>query len=209
MDTLQPIINLLPEEMREYGMFILAGVGLLLLAVLLLLLKSLVRSLFRGRAQKRDPQRDLLENLASYPPPFAKPGPNRLTVQGVPVRVRLVVVASAGKTVTLDEKWVEPMLDQLIRGLGAILKHDQPRVRVWPAQLSSKGFTVNFHRLTKKPEEESEPSRWVMVAGQTPARPRSFLLGLALWADEETNLGRLTLEPDQWTDLLRVKTLEN
>jgi hypothetical protein len=33
-----------------------------------------------------------------------------------------------------------------------------------------------------------------------------ILLGLALWTDEPTTLGRLTLEPDQWPVVLNVGT---
>jgi hypothetical protein len=86
-----------------------------------------------------------------------------------------------------------------------LVQQDKARVRVWPAQLSNQGFGPTFHRLVERPEEEGEPSRWVLVAGQTAPRPKPVLLGLALYAEEANTIGQLTLKPEQWTETLRVQ----
>jgi hypothetical protein len=33
-------------------------------------------------------------------------------------------------------------------------------------------------------------------------------LGFGLWADEPNNLGRLTLQPHQWLDVIRLRAVE-
>ena len=40
----------------------------------------------------------------------------------------------------------EGLLDLVMRGLGDVAKADQPRVKVWPSQLSNKGFAPTFAR---------------------------------------------------------------
>src|SRR5205085_1095599 len=102
---------------------------------------------------------------------------------GNPVRLRLVVVAPIGREETIDPANIERVLDQVVKGLGAIVKQDKPRVRVWPAQLSNQGFAPTFHRLVESPDKPGKPSHWLMVAGPTPPRPRPILLGIACWAD--------------------------
>jgi hypothetical protein len=104
----------------------------------------------------------------------------------------------------VDLNAVEALLDQVIHGVGDVCLYDRPRVRVWPPQLSSPGFTAKFHRLTHRPEAEGKPSHWILIAGQTPARPRPLLVGMAVYASEANLIGRLTLEPVQWTTQLRV-----
>jgi hypothetical protein len=120
-----------------------------------------------------------------------------------------VVVAPVGKQAQLDAANAEPLLEHVRRGLGAAAQQDRPRVRVWPPQLSHQGFAVKFHRLTEKPEPDGRPSRWALLAGRARVGQHYILLGLALWTDEPTTLGRLTLEPDQWPLVLNVRTGES
>lgn len=198
------IINLLPPAL---GKFLNAGGLYLIVAIVVLLaLWILYRKLFGG---KPDPESALLENLGAYPEPETDWGPKELTVEGLPVRLRLVVVAPIGKQSGLSQLEVEAQLEQLVRGMSDILRYDQPKVRVWPPQLSHQGFAVLFHRMMRKPEREKEQSHWVLVAGRTPVGRRKLLVGLALWAEEPTSIGRLTLEPDQWTNVLRVQRAED
>lgn len=212
---LQPLLDLLPPgDARNFlagpgGWIVLGAVALTLLLIAAAVLHKLWRMLFRRRpAPPPNLDRALEESLAEYPlPPRA--GPQHLTIEGIPVRVRLVVVAAMGRQLEIDENAIEGLLDQVVRGLGSVLHHDRPRVRVWPSQLSSQGFTVKFHRLTHRPEAEGQASHWILVAGQTPARPRPLLVGLALYAGEANHVGRLTLEPKQWTDVLRVRSTDS
>ncbi len=181
--------------------------------VLLLVLGSLVGSLWQFLFGRRLPvpgesDRDFEENLADCPLPVQPPGSHRLTVYHLPVRLRLVVVAPAGTEASVDATAVEKLLDHVVPGLGAIAYEDRPRIRVWPAQLSQQGFTIAFQRRTHRPEPEGQPSRWVLVSGRAQVGRHVVLLGLGLWADEPNNLGRLTLQPHQWLDVIRLRAVE-
>jgi hypothetical protein len=169
--------------------------------VLLLLLLALMRWL-RRRRPPVDPEAALIENLGDYPP--AGPGPKRLLLNGQPFRLRLVVLASAGKRPLPSGGAVEPLLDRVVYGLSEIVRQDRPQVRVWPPQLSQQGFAPRFFRLAHRPEPAGKPSPWVLVAGPVRSGSIPFLLGLALCADEPTERGNVSLQGDQWGMALRV-----
>src|SRR5205809_621715 len=73
--------------------------------------------LFRGKKKPHDPEQGLIENLAVYPAP-PKAGRRRLLLQGNPVRLRLVVIAPVGKRTFAAAGQVEPVLDDVVPGLG-------------------------------------------------------------------------------------------
>lgn len=200
--------DLLPPEhltlLQEFGVWIGLGVAVLVLLIVLRLVMSRL-----GRKPKRvDPEAGLREDLADYPPAPGEPGPKRLTVEGVPVRVRLIVVAPAGQQPGVAVDRIEEFLDQLVRGLGPIVQQDRPRVRPWPAHLSLRGFAPTFHRLVMMPDPVGEPSHWVLLAGPVKIGKFTVLLGLAVYADQASTLGRLVLEPEQWARMLRVEKRE-
>jgi hypothetical protein len=168
----------------------------------LLLLLLLILRLRRGRRPPVDPEAGLIENLADYPP--AGPGPQRLLLHGQPVRLRLVVLAPLGKRPLPANGAVEPLLDQVLRGLGDIARQDRPKIRVWPSQLSYQGFTPTFFRLTRRPEPASKPSPWILAAGLVRAGVQQFVLGMAMCADGPTMLGNLSLQANQWNEVFRV-----
>ena len=208
--TLKPFFDLLPEGARSYGMFILAGIVLVGLLVVVLLVRGTWRTLF-GRTKPggaepggAESDREFQERLASYPPP-RPPGDLQLTVYHVPVRLRLVVVAPAGKDHQVDATAIERLLDQVVPGLGAVAEQDRPRIRVWPAQLSHHGFAATFYRRTLVPEGEGHPSPWVLLAGRAQMGPQYVLLGVALLAGQPNTLGQRELDPNQWVDVLRLK----
>jgi hypothetical protein len=169
---------------------------------LLLLLLSLIFWLRRGKRPPIDPEAGLIENLGDYPP--AGPGPQRLLLHGQPFRLRLVVLAPLGKRPLPTNGAVEPLLDQVLRGLGDIARQDRPRIRVWPPQLSYQGFALTFFRLTRRPEPAGKPSPWLLAAGPVRAGGQQFLLGLALCGDGPTALGNLSLQASEWSEIFRV-----
>jgi hypothetical protein len=167
-------------------------------AAVLLLLLVLVAL---GRKKKVSPEAGLAEDLATYPPAPRGPRHYELRVMNLPVRLRLVVVAPVGKK-PLGK--VDSVLEQVFRGLGEVSIDDKPRIRVWPAQLSTTGFAPTFFRLTRKPEPDPRPSRWVLLAGPARAGSTPVLLGLACQADEPCKLGLVTLDERQWGEVLSV-----
>ena len=99
----------------------------------------------------------------------------------------------------------EELLNRVLPGLRAIIAVDRPRIRVWPPQLSQQGFATAFFRHTVTGAKEGQPSPWILVAGRSQLNQPAVLLGLAISADEPNNLGRLSLEPHQWLDVLRIR----
>ncbi len=170
--------------------------------LLLLVLLPLVLWLRRGRRRAVDPEAALIEKLGDYAP--AGPGPQRLLLHGQPLRLRLVVLAPMGKRALPVDGAVEPLLNRALHGLSDIARQDRPRIRVWPPQLSQQGFAPTFFRLTHRPEPAGKPSPWTLAAGPVRAGGQQFLLGLALWADEPTDQGNLSLQANQWSEIFRV-----
>ncbi len=212
---LGPYVEWLPPGGRDFldggGWWVVLGVAALLAFALLMLTVRLIEALggalFGRREDHADLERRLQLDLEGCPPPQTPWGDPHLACYHLPVRLRLVVIASPGKDDRVDESAVEQLLDRVVPGLGRVARHDRPFARVWPPQLSQQGFAVTFHRCASPPGAEGEPSRWVLVAGKVQAGRESFLLGLGLWAAEPNTIGRLTLEPHQWLDVLRLRSL--
>jgi hypothetical protein len=183
------------------------GVLLVGALVLLALLVVVIRILF-GRKKATPAAPNLEEDLAGYPPAPGSSGDRRLVVEGVPVRLRLVVLAPAGSQGEVDEENIEATLERIVPGLGQIFKADKPRVRIWPVQLSYEGFTKHFHRNTPIPEGERTLSPWVVVAGRAKLGKNQVMVGLAVQAIKPTTVGRLTLEAHEWDSKLRVRVRE-
>jgi len=205
-EKLQPLIDLLPEKLRNYWWVIFGVAALLIALILLAVARGLLRAAFgKRKTPPEDWAKRLREDLSTYPQPPGEPGKQRLTVYHVPVRLRLVVLAAAGTETEIDASQAEELLNRVIPGLGNTARIDRPRVRVWPAQLSQQGFATAFFRHTLTGVPEGQPSSWVLVAGRSLFTQPTVLLGLALWADKPNTLGRLSLEPHQWLDVLRIK----
>lgn len=207
--ALEPVTNLLPEGVRDFlnGGGWLAIFAILALGVLLLIWKMF----FGGRQQPRSSrewEKDEIE-LARCPMPTGSPRGRRLTVYHVPARLRLIVVAPIGKEYQVDSRGVEQLVDKIVPGLGNVVAADRPGIHVWPAQLSHQGFANTFHRCTPKPAGEDRPSRWVLLAGRAKIGKQSVLLGLGAWADEANTIGRRTLEPHEWVDVVRLERPED
>jgi hypothetical protein len=200
--------DIFPEAVREYLEGPLGIAGLVLVGLIAVyLLARMAGGLWRLVAgHKPKPKVTYAERLVDLPPLPGNPGPRRLTVEGMPVRVRLIVVAPVGKEQPVDPHDLENLLDGVLVGLKGIVLEDRPRIRVWPPQLSKQGFAPTFHREIEKPEPEGRPSRWVLVAGPALAGRKPILLGLALWADSPNTLGRLTLDTTRWGEVLRIQT---
>jgi hypothetical protein len=187
------------KELLIYG-----GAGVLGLGVLALILVKM----FGGKAPKKhkDIQKGQRESLEEYPdPPPAKPG-RRLTLDGVDVRLRLVVLVTTGKQreqIDVDE--IPELLDDLLRGLGTFVKTDKPRVKVWPPQLSVAGFAPSFFRLVESPDDVGKKSHWIRMAGVIKIGGKPFLLGMALYSEELTKFGTLELDPTAWVKHLHIE----
>lgn len=210
---LAPLTDSLPPQVRNFlddgGWWIVLGVAALVLLLLLwALVDRSVRALVRSRPRSlEEADREFHENLADYSPPAPAEG-CRLSLYHLPVRLRLVVMAAIGTEGAVEESTALELLDRVVPGLGAIVAQEQARIRVWPPQVSQQGFTLAFHRRTQRPQPEGELSHWVLAAGRAQAGRQAILLGLAMWTDEPTTIGRLSIDTYQWLDVLRIKPME-
>jgi hypothetical protein len=205
-DFLKPLIDLLPPDARP---FFTNGGWLIPFAVIgfifLLIAWSLLKRLFAKR-RAVSTEMDLTEDLGAYPIPPALWGTRRLTLHGLPVRIRLVVAAPLGhegRYVHADQ--MERLLDQIVPGLSHFLNADKPRVVVWPTQLSAQGFAAAFRRNAQRPDPDKPLSRWVLVMGRGLVDRRPLVFGFAMLADKDNTLGRVELQhPHQWMEVLRL-----
>jgi hypothetical protein len=207
-----------PEWFRNIGLaevmywyIFLALAGALSLFILFMLLKGIKGFLGRmfmgvGGAHKvKKIESKLEEHLAEYPKPKASTGDRQLLIERVPCRLRLVAIAPAGKADEIDEDEIPKMLNRVVSGLGEVFQADKPRVRIWPIQVSYEGFAKHFHRNTITPEEEDEPTPWVIVAGRCKLGKQQIMLGMAALAVKPTTVGRRTYDSHEWAEAVRVR----
>src|SRR5262245_15068991 len=116
------LIEALPEDvgawLEGWGWYVVLGVAAFIILLLVLGLLSFLRKLFTRPAQI--PSQNLEEHFAQYPPLKPSTGDRRLTIEGVPVRLRLVVVAAAGTESRFDDQKIDKLLDRILPGLGGI-----------------------------------------------------------------------------------------
>ena len=72
-------------------------------------------------------------------------------------------------------------------------------------QVSYEGFAKHFHRNTITPEEEDEPSPWVVVAGRCKLGKQQIMLGMAALAVKPTTVGRRTYDAHEWATAVKVR----
>jgi hypothetical protein len=192
--TLFSDLSLMDVE-SHWPVLVAAGAALLV-AFLILRLRRLRRQ--RGI----DFESGLTERLADYPPAGSLPA--RIRFEGQPVHVRLVVLAPSGRG-GIQPSMVHTALEAMLYGLGDAVKADEPRVRIWPPQLSQHGFAPAFFRRVVRPEPKDLPSRWILVAGPVRFGTNTILVGLALQAREPTLRGSVVMKVDNWPDRFRVQ----
>jgi hypothetical protein len=187
------------KPLQDYWIIAAIAAGLVVAALVLLKI---------ARSRKKEPldlEKGLREDLRTYPAAPASHDPRRLSVNGIPGRLRLVVMAPTGKTQeNIMPDHVAELLNNVVRGLGAFVMSDKPRIKVWPPQLSITGFAPTFHRLVESPDSVDKPSRWVKLAGPARTGKRPILLGVAVYADEPCQLGDVSVETTEWGELLEV-----
>jgi hypothetical protein len=208
----QWLINQFPDARGFFengGWLAILGVGgLLLLFLLWVTVGKLVGGMFARKQPRAARRQQAGEDLEAIPPPPPHSGDLRLTVEGIPVRLRLVIVAPAGTARKIDPGMLAEILDRVVPGLADALKRDLPQTRIWPGQLSYDGFANTFHRSTEIPEGEKAPSRWALLAGRADMGGWQAMVGLGLQAVKPNSVGRRTLKAHEWATVLRVKVLE-
>lgn len=199
--------DLLPDSVKAYALHLLGGSVCVIALFALLILGAIVRFLFGG-SKKEVKQKNLEEDLTEYPDLKKPSGDRQLRAEGVPVRIRLVVVAPAGTSSEVDVDELPGLFDEIVPGLGEIFKYDKPRVQVWPTQISYKGFGTHFHRNMLTGAKEGELTRWVLIAGRLKVGKKQIMLGVALQSIKPNTIGRRTVDSHEWASILRVRVKE-
>src|SRR5437660_11925803 len=88
--------DLLPENLRAYAWFILGGGVCVIALFAFIVLGVIAKLLFGRRRQQSEFEKNLVEDLTEYPDLKPSTGDKQLRAEGVPVRMRLIVVAPAG-----------------------------------------------------------------------------------------------------------------
>jgi len=169
------LTDLLPDNLRGYAIYILAGGACVAGLIVLLGLVAVIRFLFAGRTSKGASEKSLVENLQEYPDLKSSSGDRQLRVEGVPVRMRLVVIAPAG---TASEFEVDELPDIL--------------EKILPGNVVTGG-------------QDGAQTRWVMLAGRAKLEGLQIMLGLALQTAKPNTIGRRTLDAHEWATTLRVR----
>jgi hypothetical protein len=192
-----------------FGFFSVGPKYLLIVAVPVVVIVAVVVLIvaLRGKKKVVDPDAGLDEDLSEYPP-APRPGTHRLSCAGQKVRIRLVVLAPSGRNIQLDTSMAEGVMETILHGLGSVADLDKPRIRIWPPQLSQKGFAPTFFRHVLRPEGDDKNSPWILVAGPARVGAKPVLLGLALQAGEPSGQGNISLDMEKWADRLRVDVVE-
>jgi len=180
---------------------VLAAVGLLVLLILVWLVR-------RRRAPSRALQPpDLGVDVAAIPSNGPDAGEVQLQFYGTPVRLAVLVIAPVGRDGSPPELAKLPdLLDQLVPGMKAVFHTHQPRVRVWPNQLSAHGFIHAFFNSVTLPGDRGRGTPWCSLAGKFRGGGEPYLAGLVLCAAAPNGLGQFEIQHEgQWNDMLRIK----
>jgi hypothetical protein len=137
---------------------------------------------------------------------FTGLGPKQLTVNGVPARLRLVVLgrtlATAGR---LSEEEVPRMLNGILHGMAEVMQYDSPRVHVWHDPRTHDGFRQKLLERVVFPQQKGEPTPWVLLIGEMPGRESPLLVGLALHRTQESSERVVSVPAGQWRHFLGLR----
>ncbi|NLF72794.1 MAG: hypothetical protein GX575_27480 [Candidatus Anammoximicrobium sp.] len=196
------------QILRQWPDAVVWGGAVAVAAFLLLLILFL---LLRRRARQPEPAspdwRIDVAELPAHGPPADGP---RLEFYGTPVRLAVLVLAPAGRnSPTPAESDVPALLDDLVPGLADVVAAQGPLIRLWPCQLSTRGFVSSFFGNVRLPGDRGKGTPWCAAAGRFEAGSQQLLAGLVCAADRPNSLSQITIaHTGQWMDVVRVKEVD-
>jgi hypothetical protein len=212
-----PITKHLPQPVQDFldkdGWWWVLGASAI---VAVLWVRSIVQRLtgvaHRPKTKKRKKQRakgspvKLREDLKWLGEGYSQGGPQRLVVQGMPARLRLVVLSMGNKSGgDLSEEMADRVLDEIKPGLAEITSYDNPAVRVWPALYGSDGFATSVASNLVIPEPKGMKSHWVVMAGDVRMGRLLIHVALALHAERANSLRFIQVKGERWLSSLAVE----
>jgi len=190
---LEPLYNILPQ---------------LAFALAVLTLAIIALNVWRSRRGRRiSPQLDLSIDLTELGVAAPPTGTSRLEVYGTPIRLRVVVIAPAGRhQASLHHDDIPILLNQFMPGLLEIFQSHQPLCQCWPAQLSSQGFMQSFLNHVSLPGNRGKGTPWTSIVGKFHVSEQVFLIGIACCSETSNSLSQFIVEHEgQWFDTLRIR----
>jgi hypothetical protein len=213
-DLLQPVTKHLPPPVQD---FLNAGGWFLVLAGLIGLALYGPR-IHRGRnhhkqhlhhkhhhAAATDGQRD---DLAVVGAAMTGLGSRQLTVNGLPARLRLVVLAPmTAQTSTLPADTPVRVLDSILPGLSEVAGFDFPRQECWNDPHARDSFRKTLVEGVKVPEPEGAPSCWLLLVGEATTPQGLVHVGLAVISDQPRTDRLIDIAPGQWATVLSLRNV--
>jgi hypothetical protein len=191
----------------ETRLLALLGFGAALLLCLAAIVLVALRLLRKQPTALLDQQDELAIDVAALPTiPPPKEG-EQLEFFGTPVRLAVMVLAPVGRGGDIPAPAELAMtLENLLPGLQGIVSRHQPRIVLWPNQLSSQGFLQAFFNLAALPGDHGKGTPWCSAAGKFEGGGQQYLAGLICCAAGPNSLGEMTVDkPGQWLSVLRVR----
>lgn len=194
----QRILNLF-----ETNVLVAAGAVVVLLLVVVVVWKVLTRR--RRPAPVRSPDLTIdIQSLGSAGPP---PGELGLEFYNLPVRLAAIVLAPAGRAHELPpQAELSQAVDMIVPGMSKIVAAHRPVARLWPAQVSVRGFAHSFFSHVQLPGDGGKGTPWSSMAGVFATKNQRLMVGLVVRTDRENNFGQVIVDSEgKWLDCLRVK----
>jgi hypothetical protein len=194
-----------PETAPILAVGAVAVLSLLIALVLYKVAMWLLRVIRRPKPQGPPPDLTIdVPNLAIADASIVKP---QLEIYGIPSVVVAVVVAPSGRDAEEPPKRVAfHLLEAVTPGFGEVLAGHQPLLAIWPAQLSSQGFSQVFFTHARLPGDAGKGTSWTSTAGKVQWKGKSFLVGIVFHAQKPLELGQRVIEhAGQWVEMLRVR----
>jgi len=203
MESLQKIVEELAKWFEAIAYIVLAVVALVVVWVLWAVFSRKRKSPRRKRAVELEID---YRSLGDKGPPA---GPLKLEFLGIPVRLAAVVLAPSGRLGNLPpEQDMPELFSSIIPGLEQVVNVHEPLIRLWPRQLSHRGFAQKFFAKVRLPGEFGAGTPWCSVAGELRYRGVSMLAGLVLRSATANHYGQKRVEqPYDWHQCLRISGL--
>jgi hypothetical protein len=202
LDSLRDAVT--PESAPYLAMGLVAILALVIGLILFRIARWLL-AITRRRKEVPPPNLEIdVPNLAAANIASATP---RLEIYGIPSVVVAVVVAPSGRDAEEPPKRVAfHLLEAVTPGFGEVLAGHQPLLAVWPAQLSTQGFSQIFFTNARLPGDAGKGTEWTSVAGKVQWKGKMFLVGIVFRAEKPLELGQRLMEHvGQWVEMLRVR----
>lgn len=181
------------------------GAAALLIFVVILVVIVVRRSRAERRRRETNEQ-DLTIDLQGLPALPVPPGGPQLECYGVQVRLRVLVVAPAGRGDPPDRADLPRIVEALIPNLMPVLDAHQPIFRMWPPQLSTTGFRHALFNNIRLPGDHGKNTPWCGVVGRFHYDGRPLLAALICSAETPNGLGEIEIEHEgRWLDAVRVR----